>query len=452
MNSPFDPNQTRLGGAPIDPVRTQMNPGQPAPFMPLGPDPANMPASLKVDVFASREATMANGPAREQFLVEVSAPDFLPKGAVGRMKTPTNVILVLDVSQSMTGNPIESMKEAACYVVDLLSPDDLLGIVTFSQQAFVLMPVQKVVDKNAIKSGIRQLQPEWTTNVSDGLMRAHEQAMLGRELNRASRILLFTDGEPTDGLTDFPALVDLAGTVKDQGVGISLLGFGQDYNEELLVSMARRGGGNFYHISRTDLMAEVFRAELEKLTNVVATDLRLEVKPARWVETRGNSQGDTFSIDLPDLERGALVDKLVEFEFQNHPLGWYRVAEGTLRYNDTISGRQEQVAIDFIMEFTADRARYEAPQNPKVASMIEYNLASEKVERTIMGLRNQQITTGEALSDLERTQAILTKDGRFDEASEVTRAIQAIKAGDVGEAQKTLMGAQYRMEQGKKQL
>jgi Ca-activated chloride channel family protein len=361
-------------------------------------------------------------------------------------------MLVLDVSQSMSGNPIESMKEAACFVVDLLSPDDLLGIVTFSQQAFVLMPVQKVVDKNAIKNGIRQLQPEWTTNFSDGLIRAHEQAMLGRELNRASRILLFTDGEPTEGLTDFEGLVDLAGKIKDQGVGISMLGFGQDYNEELLVSMARRGGGNFYHISRTDLMAEVFRAEMEKLTNVVATDLRLEIKPARWVEVQEKSQGDKFMLDLPDLERGALVDKLVGFEFQNHPLGWYRVAEGTLHYKDVISGRQEQIAIDFIMEFTADRVRYEAPQNPKVASMVEYNMASAQVEQTIMGLRNHQITTGEALSNLERTQAILLEDGRFDEASEVTKAIQAIKAGDLGEAQKTLMGTQFRMEQGKKKV
>jgi hypothetical protein len=164
------------------------------------------------------------------------------------------------------------------------------------------------------------------------------------------------------------------------------------------------------------------------------------------------SQGDKFMLDLPDLERGALVDKLVGFEFQNHPLGWYRVAEGTLHYKDVISGRQEQIAIDFIMEFTADRVRYEAPQNPKVASMVEYNMASAQVEQTIMGLRNHQITTGEALSNLERTQAILLEDGRFDEASEVTKAIQAIKAGDLGEAQKTLMGTQFRMEQGKKKV
>jgi Ca-activated chloride channel homolog len=89
------------------------------------------------------------------------------------------------------------------------------------------------------------------------------------------------------------------------------------------------------------------------------------------------------------------------------------------------------------------------PPDPRVASAIEVSAASRAVERTVMGLKTGQMTAATALSDLQRTQALLVSQGRVQDAQEVTMAIQAIQRGDTGGAEKTLMGTVVNLDQGK---
>ena len=138
-----------------------------------------------------------------------------------------------------------------------------------------------------------------------------------------------------------------------------------------------------------------------------------------------------------------------DFDFNNHPLGHYRVCGGTLTYTDG-GGATRTETIDFVMEFTADAARYGAPVDPRVASAAEVSAASRVVEKTIMGLKTQAITTAVALADLQKTQALLLSQGRTGEAQEVTIAMQAIQRGDTGGAEKTLMGTMVNLDQGKR--
>ena len=101
------------------------------------------------------------------------------------------------------------------------------------------------------------------------------------------------------------------------------------------------------------------------------------------------------------------------------------------------------------MEFTADAARYSAPVDPRFAAAAAVSAASRVVEKTIMGLKTQQITAMGALADLQKTQALLLSQGRTAEAQEVTIAMQAIQRGDTGGAEKTLMGTMVNLDQGK---
>jgi len=188
---------------------------------------------------------------------------------------------------------------------------------------------------------------------------------------------------------------------------------------------------------------------------VSSTQAHLDLKLARWVDLKGMTGHSPVpgqrevSIDLADLERGATMQIVVDLEFNNHPLGHYRVASGTLRWTDANSGSPRTQELDFIMEFTADAARFSAPVDPKVASAAQVSLVSRTVEKTIMGLKTMAITTAQAVQDLQRTQALLVSEGRTSEAREVTLAMQAIQRGDTGGAEKTLMGAVVQLDQGK---
>lgn len=449
----LDPNRTMLSGAPsaADPMRTQAMSG-------IG-DPnktSRMAAekALSVAIVPGRTATMANGPAREQFLMELTGAGQPEFGSAAR--TPMNLCLVIDRSGSMEGPPLEYVKQACSYVVDLLSPTDVLSIVTFEETVDVLMPPQRVTNKQPIKDGIARLMPGNTTNLYDGMALALAQVMQVGDPGRATRLVVLTDGDPTAGIKDFPSLVNHAAEIKNRGVTCTFLGFGPDYNEELLAAMAKKAGGNYYYIPRPELIPEVFRTELEKLMTVVARNLSLELKLARWVTMRStqatpDAPGDReFNIPLADLERGALLQQVFDFEFPNHPLGHYRVANGRLTYDDCISGRPERVDIDFVMEFTADRARYSAPVDPRVRQAADIVMASKTIEKTIMGLKTQALTPGMAVAELQKTQALLLQEGRTAEAQEVTMALRAIQSGDAGTAEKTLIGTQLHLDQGKR--
>ena len=454
----MDPNKTQM----YDPLKTQaMGAFDPLKTQAMGALDPNKTTAMKAPVVgiqtavvAGRTAAMANGPAREQFLLEVSAGDGAPlPGMAGGGRTPLNICLCIDRSGSMEGSPLEYVKQACAYVVDMLGPNDVLSIVTFEEVVDVLMPPQRVTSKEPIKEGIRRLMPGNTTNIYDGLALAAQQVMSANEGGRATRIVMLSDGDPTAGIKDFSALVNHAGDIKSKGITCTFLGFGPDYNEELLASMAKRAGGNYYYIPRPEMIPEVFRVELDKLMTIAARNLTLSIKPARWVSMRGPqlaNEGQEIVVPLADLERGTTLTQFFDFDFKNHPLGWYRVAAGKLSYEDLGTGSANTVDIDFIVEFTSDAAKYNVPQDPRVAGAAEVALASRAVEKTVMGLKTGMITQAMAVQELQKTQMLLAGQGRAQEAQEVTMALRALQVGDAGQAEKTLMGTVVHLDQGKK--
>jgi Ca-activated chloride channel family protein len=453
----LDPNRTMLSGSPTaaDPMRTQaMGAFDPLKTTAMAAAPGG-PAVI-VEVVPGREATMANGPAREQFLVEITAPGGMAGvGIPGGMgtRTPLNLCLVIDRSGSMEGPPLDYVKQACTYVVDMLGPDDVLSIVTFEEIVDVLMPPQRVTNKQPIKDGIQRLMPGNTTNLYDGLHLGMQQVAQVMDPGRATRLIVLTDGDPTAGIKDFPTLVAQAGDIRQRGITCTFLGFGPDYNEELLAAMAKRAGGNYYYIPQPQMIPDVFRTELDKLMTSVARNIRIEMKTARWVSLRSPSASPDgqVTIQLEDLERGSSIQQLFDLDFPNHPLGFYRIAGGKIIYDDLSTGRTESVDLDLILEFTSDVKRYSSPQNSRVQSAASVASASRAVEKTVMGMKTGMITQMAAIQELQKTQMLLVQEGRTAEAQEVTMALRAIQSGDKGQAEKTLMGTMVHLDQGKKQ-
>src|SRR5207237_8546772 len=147
-----------------------------------------------------------------------------------------------------------------------------------------------------------------------------------------NRVLLLTDGEPTAGLKDFNSIVQQVGEQKNRGISITALGFGSEYNEELMAGIARRSGGNYYYIAQPALIPEVFRRELETLMTITAKNVRVRLHLPRGIQARyvyGVPQPHIgqriIEFSLPDIERGSTISNLTELEFDRHVPGTYRV-------------------------------------------------------------------------------------------------------------------------------
>ena len=426
-----DPNRTQALGQ--DPNRTQMA----APGM----------SGLQMQVVTGNQFALATKNSREHVLVRVSAGH-----AAMAQRMPLNVCLLLDRSGSMEGQPLECAKQAMNYVVDLLQPSDVLSVVTFEDAAEVLMPARRVVNKDLIKQHIARIQPGNTTNIYDGFVAACSQ-VASVPAGYVNRVILLTDGEPTAGLTDFPSIVGQVTEQKTRGITLTALGFGPEYNEELLMGMAKRSGGNYYYIQRPELLAEVFRKEMDSLLSVVARNLRLVFWLSRWTQVRQvygkqPSWGDRRAeVTLADLERGETLSALAELEIGNRPGGTYRVSRVELLYDDAVTGKQERLTGDAVFEFIADEAKIQIARNADVDQELQVALASRNIEKTVMGMRTQSISPQAAVAELEKTQALFVAQGRTMEAAQIKDAIDAAKGGaDLG---KTLIGTVLTLDQGK---
>lgn len=432
-------DQTQLSGyaGGFDPGRTAM--GAP-------------PTALSMQVIPGNQHAHAGRSSAEHALIQVDASGMMTAGR----RMPLNLCLVIDRSGSMEGEPLEYVKRACGHVVDLLDQNDILSIVTFEERVDIVMPARRVMNKGLIKEHINRIQPGNTTNIYEGLIAGASQVASVRSEGYINRVAILTDGEPTAGVKDYSSIVGAAAEQRSRGVSITSLGFGPEYNEELLAGMAKRGGGNYYYIARPELIPEVFRTELEQLLTTVAKNIRLRLVMSRWTEMR-QVYGQqpilgprTAEVQLPDLERGASQRTLVELGLGRRPAGVYRVAKVELYYDDCVSGAfNQRLDGDLVFNFSTDPALVQSGVNGTVQREIELAQASRSLERTMMGLKTQQLTAAHALADLQRTQMLLNQSGMTEQAGEVGQAIQGLRTGS-GDVEKTLIGTMLDIDLGKR--
>src|SRR5579884_3651858 len=409
-------------------------------------------STLEVECIPGNRYAMAPEVSREHALVVLKASG----QQLGR-RAPINICLCIDRSGSMEGESLEYVKRACDYVVDMLEPNDILSIVTFEEQVDVLMPARRIVNKALVKEHIHRLEVGNNTNLYDGLMAACMQiaSVQQQAPGYVHRVLLLTDGEPTAGLKDFNSIVQQVAEQKTKGISVTALGFGSEYNEELMAGIARRSGGNYYYIQRPDLIPEVFRRELESLLTIVAKNVRVRFNLSRWVQVRQvygfqpAFQHRAIEVSVPDIERGTVRTVLAELELDRHPQGIFRVAKIDVLYDDVVNNRPERASTDCVFEFTNDRDLLAANINPVVRNELEIAQASQNLQRTIMGMRTQQLTATGALQELQKTRAILSQTGQTQQAQELDAAMQALQRGGA-DVEKTLIGTIYELDQGKR--
>lgn len=433
----------------LDPNRTQIAP-PPSPGQ-YGPQSGG--PSVQLSVHVGNRLANATERTRQHILTQVTGG---PGGGVGGRRLPVNVALVIDRSGSMEGEPLEYVKRACSYVVDMLSPDDVLSIVTFEETVEIVMPARRVTDPNLIKQHVARITSGNTTNLFDGLYAGGAQVASVGQAGYVSRVLLLTDGEPTAGLKDFGSIVNQVADLKLRGVTVTALGFGPEYNEELMAGIARRSGGNYYYIARPDEIPDVFRREMEQVLGVTAKNARLTLHLPRGCQvlqcygSPPQFAPRTATVSLGDLESGATVSRLWEMDWDARQAGTYRVAKATLTWDDGATGRTESTSANAVVEFTTDATRVPSGADNQVAQELSVLRAGRDLEKTMMGMRTQQFSVADLTQALDRTQAMLTQQGRVDEAREVAQAAQAARRGDSDAMEKTLIGTIYHLDQGKR--
>ena len=188
---------------------------------------------------------------------------------------PLNLCLMLDRSGSMEGRPLETVKQAAEKIVDLLAPGDRIAIVGFDHRARTIVPNQTLEDPEAIKRSIRQLRAEGGTAIDEGMKLGIEQLAKGRK-NTISQGFLLTDGENEHGNNQ--RCFNCAEIATRYGMTLNTLGFGDRWNQDTLEQIADVAGGTLAYIQRPEDALEEFSRLFARAQSVALTNAYLEVQ------------------------------------------------------------------------------------------------------------------------------------------------------------------------------
>ncbi|MCC6566315.1 MAG: FHA domain-containing protein [Chloroflexi bacterium] len=363
---------------------------------------------MQIDVALEFDTFPAGRPLRIYLMVLIKA-----ESVVGEARRrPLNLSLVVDRSGSMAGPKIDYTRRAAQMLVQNLGASDTLSVVLYNDTVETLLNPEKVQRKDIINQQISRITPSGATNLSGGWLQGVNFVAQNLDKAQTNRVILISDGLANRGVTEASKLVTFATQKYGEGVSTTTMGLGDDFNEELLISLANAGGGAYYYIESPEVMPTILNEELTGLLKMVGQNMTIHVggvpsgsvrQMNAYTEEPG-STGKTFHLgDVFGDEIKALVLELELPGFEQ--AGAQRAAMLTMTYDKlTDSGvTREKIEREITITIDANALAAGRKSNTQVVEQVMLLKAAHA-----------------------RRQAVdLADHGKFSEASQVLEAVIA---------------------------
>ena len=254
------------------------------------------------------------------FVINITSPE--PE--IDEKKCSADLICIIDVSGSMSGEKIELVKESLKILVDMMDKNDRLALVLFSSNAHIEFELNYLTDKTKgeLKSKISEIRSGGGTNILSGLEQAVE--ILKKEKtntdDRVSSILLLSDG--CDNYNDDVSLAEaLKKLTKGMGLSFTLhtFGYGYDHDPKIMNKLANIRDGSFFLVEDYKKVGEYFVMVLGGCVSVISkkVDLYMKLlnnKESRLVKIFG--EDNLFSYELkPDYFKTSMLQFICGKEY-----------------------------------------------------------------------------------------------------------------------------------------
>lgn len=191
---------------------------------------------------------------------------------------PSNLVLLVDVSGSMAGSDrLGLLKKGFVKLVDELSSEDRLAIVTYAGSAGVALQSTSGNHKSKIKDVIKDLSSGGGTAGAQGIITAYEIAQQNFIEGGNNRVIIGTDGDFNVGISNQEELVNLIEEKRGLGIFLTVLGVGRgNLNDGMMEALSNHGNGTYEYIDSFDQAKKVFVHEFSKFYTV-AKDVKVQV-------------------------------------------------------------------------------------------------------------------------------------------------------------------------------
>lgn len=289
---------------------------------------------------------------------------------------PLNLALVIDRSTSMHGERLTQVKEALMQLIDDLRPNDTCSVIAFSDKAEVILSAQtgSPEQKKFAKAKVSTLSAGGGTEILGGLQAGLFELYPYLNASAVNHLMLLTDGRTYGDEGDCLLLATLAA---QDGITLSGLGLGDEWNDQFLDELTGVAGGTSEYISSPEQVSQFLRDKVRSLGAAFGERLSLKVlldQEVRLIEAfkispePGPLEADE-SVRLGSLVRDRPLVLLLKFQLPPLSEGARPIARLAL-YGDVpaLGRKDERVTYDLAISAVANLAP--APPPPVIVDAL----------------------------------------------------------------------------------
>jgi len=294
-----------------------------------------------------------------------------------------DLVFLIDTSGSMRApDKLPLLKQSLQLLLAQLKPTDRVSIVTYAGSSGVALEPTPASDRATILTQLGALRSDGGTAGHEGLQTAYWQAEKMRGPGRVGRVILATDGDFNVGISGEEKLKRYVEDKKNNGIYLSVLGFGQEYyNDGIMQALAQNGNGIAAHIDTTAEAMKVLVDQLSGTLVPIANDVKIQVefnptKVAEYrligYETRALAREDfnNDKVDAGEIGSGHTVTALYEIT----PVGSLAQKSDKLRYQSN-ADTKNSVELGFL------KLRYKSPGESE-SQLIETPIIDGRAENS----------------------------------------------------------------------
>lgn len=240
-----------------------------------------------------------------------------------------DLILVIDVSGSMSGEKINLVRKTINFVIDSLEECDRLCLISFNRESKILTNLMPLTQENKDTFHLKasQINASGDTNIVAGLRDAFDIMINRKQVNDLTSVFLLSDGQDTCGNSKQSFVPFLTEKNKAMGLNdykIHSYGYGEGHDEDVLSIICSFKNGNFYYVRNLKSVDECFVACLGTILSSFSNYARAELLPTpgvTFVQTFGQEWGPKEALPL-QLELRSLA-----FDVEKHYMAKIEIKE-----------------------------------------------------------------------------------------------------------------------------
>jgi Ca-activated chloride channel family protein len=254
-----------------------------------------------------------------------------------------------------------------------------VALIQYDGDAEVVVPLVALDDRGRrqLAAAIERITERGGTNLHGGMLLGQAQLGDAGKGGRINRVVLLSDGQANQGLTDPAVLGSIAAAAAERGVRLTTVGMGLDYNEDLMELLAEHGRGRYHYVKDAASLDHVFASELASMQATLATATEVRLVPAcegvEILEVFGyplRREGNAVVVPMADLFGGDDRRLVARVRVPTTGLGRMDVVKVELRATDTRTKQAQRVSFALGTEVTTDGVAVERARDRGVLTHV----------------------------------------------------------------------------------